>query len=376
YVPDASLSVPVANKLLSPQTKEQYIREVKADYHTLREKSEEKPKTLVSLDYARKHPFRIDWTDYTPPQPSFLGHRIVEIPLNKIIPYIHWQPFLAAWKFPVRYAAYLKQTDAKVWVDSFPKEEQAKVQEAIRLIDDAKEKLNEWSKNDSIQIQSVIGFYPATAADETLFIQDPQSSGSASTPFPLLRQQEQREDDTYKSLVDFIQPSGDYIGLFVTTVKQHSAHFSVECKEGCKHETDTYQNMLAQILRDRLAEASAEYLHEKVRTDYWGYAPNEVFTLEELFKEPYRGIRPASGYPSLPDLSFNFVIDKFLNMQLIGVNLTPNGAMDPTATVAGMYLAHPAAGYFYIGTPDEQQIKEYASKKGISVEETKKWLGL
>jgi 5-methyltetrahydrofolate--homocysteine methyltransferase len=132
---------------------------------------------------------------------------------------------------------------------------------------------------------------------------------------------------------------------------------------------------LEQILRDRLAEAATEYLHEMVRKTYWGYAPNESFTAEELQKAPFRGIRPASGYPSLPDISLNFFIDELLQMERIGVSLTPNGAIYPLASTAGLYLAHPQANYFYIGKIDDEQLTDYAHRKGIPVEEARKWLG-
>jgi 5-methyltetrahydrofolate--homocysteine methyltransferase len=189
----------------------------------------------------------------------------------------------------------------------------------------------------------------------------------------LLRQQEKRADDVYKSLADFICPSGDYAGLFIVTADNCSPAASCGC--GCSHEPNEYRDLLEQILRDRLAEAATEYLHEKVRKTYWGYAPDESFTPDELLKAPYRGIRPASGYPSLPDISLNFLIDDLLQMKQIGVSLTSNGAISPLASTAGMYLAHPESTYFYIGKIDDEQLEEYARKKDISIEDARKWLG-
>jgi 5-methyltetrahydrofolate--homocysteine methyltransferase len=365
HVPDASLAVPAANKLLNPQTKSGYIDQVKAGYHALREKNEEK-KELVSLDYARRHALQINWDAYTVPKPQIEGRLVIDsIPVKDLLPYIHWQPFLAAWKFPVKYAAYVKCNDdnRKTWIDSFPDDVKPKVKEAAHLLDDAQETLAHWSMNDSKQIKAIIGLYPVKTENESLLIE--------GKTIPLLRQQEKRADDIYKSLGDFICPSGDYLGLFVVT----AGNPALTCDCGHPHVQDEYKDLLEQILRDRLAEAATEYLHEKVRKTYWGYAPDESFTPEELLKAPYRGIRPASGYPSLPDISLNFLIDDLLQMQQIGVSLTPNGAICPLASTAGIYLAHPETDYFYIGKIDDEQLSDYAERKGIPVEEAQKWLG-
>jgi 5-methyltetrahydrofolate--homocysteine methyltransferase len=365
HVTDASLAVPAANKLLNSAVKEDYIRKIKADYHSLRENGG-KTTELVSLDYARKHPFRTDWTSYTVPKPNIEGSRVINpIPVKEVLPYLNWSAFLSVWKLPVKYAAILKQSDKAAWINTFPKEEQPKIEEAVQLMDDAQKTLETWSNNDSGFIKAIVGFYPVKAENETLFIE--------GRTIPLLRQQEKRTENVYKSLVDFIRPEGDYLGLFIVTAGDH-AH-SVHCDCGRPHEKDEYQSLLEQVLRDRLAEAATEYLHEKVRKTYWGYAPDESYTPQELPKAPYRGIRPASGYPSHPDISLNFLIDDLLKMERIGVNLTPNGAIYPLASTAGMYFAHPEAVYFYIGPIDDEQLQDYAERKGISTEEAKKWLG-
>ena len=147
------------------------------------------------------------------------------------------------------------------------------------------------------------------------------------------------------------------------------------CENAHLSNSDDYSEMLQQLLRDRLAEATSEYLHEQVLKTEWGYAPSESFTSDELLKANYQGIRPASGFPSLPDLSLNFILDEILDMEKIGIRLTPNGAMDPNASVAGIYLSHPQSHYFRIGKIDDEQLADYASRKGVSVEEIKKWLG-
>jgi 5-methyltetrahydrofolate--homocysteine methyltransferase len=364
HVTDASLAVPAANRLLNPSTKEDYIKKIKEDYLALRVSGGKKTE-LVSLDYARKHPYRIDWTSYLIPKPLTEGSRVIDsISVKAVVPYFNWAAFLSVWKFPVKYAAYIRNGDHKTaWVDTFPEDESLKIREAVQLMDDAKKILDGWSVNDPDLIKAIVGFYPVKVEKESLFIEGRE--------IPVLRQQEKKEDDIYKSLLDFIRPEGDYLGLFVVTAG-HQAHPDVcDCRSG----KDEYQNLLEQVLRDRLAEASTEYLHEQVRKTYWAYAPDESFTPEELLKAPYRGIRPASGYPSLPDISLNFLIDDLLKMDRIGVSLTPNGAIYPLASTAGMYFAHPEASYFYIGTIDEEQLNDYAARKGISIEEAKKWLG-
>jgi 5-methyltetrahydrofolate--homocysteine methyltransferase len=364
HVTDASLAVPAANRLLNPSTKEDYIKKIKEDYHALRVNGGKKTE-LVSLDYAREHPSRIDWTSYTVPKPLTEGSRVIDsIPVKAVVPYFNWAAFLSVWKFPVKYAAYIRNCDHKTaWIHTFPEDESPKIREAVQLMDDAKKILDDWSVNDPDLIKAIVGFYPVKVEKESLLIE--------GRKIPMLRQQEKKEDDIYKSLLDFIHPEGDYLGLFVVTAG-HQAHPDVcDCRSG----KDEYQNLLEQVLRDRLAEASTEYLHEQVRKTYWAYAPDESFTPAELLKAPYRGIRPASGYPSHPDISLNFLIDDLLKMDRIGVSLTPNGAIYPLASTAGMYFAHPEASYFYIGTIDEEQLSDYAARKGISIEEAKKWLG-
>jgi len=368
HVTDASQAVPVANKLLNPETKEKYIKEVKETYHFLRDKNENK-KELVSLTYAREHSLKINHTQNIP-IPHLKGAQVIDtISIKNILPYLNWSAFLAAWKFSVKYAASMKLKTGKEkenWLNSFSDVEKNKACEALKLINDAQNKLSEWSEKDPNWIKAIIGFYPAKVENESICVE--------GKTIPTLRQQEKREDDIYKSLVDFINPSGDYIGFFVVTAGTNKHQSNCQC--GCHDSDDAYQNMLEQILRDRLVEAATEYLHEKVRKEYWGYAPDESFTPEELSKAPYQGIRPASGYPIHPDISLNFFIDDLLKMEKIGVSLTPNGAIFPTASVAGMYIAHPDADYFYLGKIDEEQLTDYAQKRGISEEEAKKWLGI
>jgi 5-methyltetrahydrofolate--homocysteine methyltransferase len=373
HVMDASQAAPVVNKLLNASTKEKYAQEVKETYRSLREHTNPE-REYVSLDYARKHALKIDPEKYRTPVPNVQGAKVIDsISVKTVIPYINWPAFLSAWKFPVKYAAYFKQTtesEKDAWLHSFPENEKSKVQEACQLMNDAQNRLSVWNENDPGFLKAIIGFYPVTVENESLVIDGCREKKTV----PMLRQQEKREDDTYKSLADFIHPAGDYIGLFVITAGQTAHPSGCEC--GCRDTGDTYQNMLEQFLRDRLVEATGEYLHEQVRKNYWGYSPGESFTPGELLKAPYQGIRPASGYPVHPDISLNFVIDDLLEMKKIGVTLTPNGAIYPVSSVAGLYIAHPDSGYFFLGKIDEEQLADYAKRKGLSVEEAKKWLGM
>jgi cobalamin-dependent methionine synthase I len=190
------------------------------------------------------------------------------------------------------------------------------------------------------------------------------------TRFPCLRQQTKREGDFYLCLADFVRPRSqnikDKIGIFAT-----SADASMESL----FPGDAYRRMLVQTLADRLAEATAEKLHEQVRKEYWGYAPDEKLSIRQMHNEEFQGIRPAVGYPSLPDQSVNFILDELLDMAQIGINLTENGMMMPHASVSGLMLAHPASRYFSVGKIDEEQLTDYASRRGMPVEEMRRFLG-
>jgi 5-methyltetrahydrofolate--homocysteine methyltransferase len=371
HVGDASLAVPVANQLLNPQTQSAYIQSIKDNYKSLRE-NKKKPE-FVSLDYARKHGRKIDWTDYKPLKPSFLGTKIEQIPLKEVVPYIHWAPFVTAWKFPARYGKYaaLKTAEEKAnWLNGFSGEERQKVKEAVGLMNDAQNILNDLLAKETEKIGAIIGFYPVAVEGDMLIVGD--DSQFPLKKIPLLRQQEKREDDTYKSLSDYICPQGDYIGFFAITAGDRE---NMKCDCNVNHSSDdAYSEILEQILRDRLVEAASEYVHEKVRKQWWAYAPQENYETEALFKELYRGIRPACGYPSLPDISLNFTIDECLDMSQVGIQLTPNGAMYPKASVSGLYISHPDSEYFMIGKIDDEQLADYARMKGVSIEKTEKWL--
>ena len=374
HVKDASQAVPVSNKLLNPDTKQDFMQAIHTEYETLRENTGQKQETafgtsqLVSYNYARQHPFKIDWTNHQAFKPKFEGKKVIEhIPVKEVIPYINWIYFLTAWKFSAKYAnvAFLDGCDSckASWLSSFPEEERGKAAEAMQLVKDAKRMLEKWAADDVEYIKAIVGLYPVKVFEENLEI--------TGKTIPLLRQQEKNEADIYKSLADFFNPSGDYAGLFVVTAGHGIEYMLNKYKE----QGDTYNEILMQTLCDRLAEAATEYIHKKVRKEYWAYASDESLTKEEQFKAAYRGIRLASGYPSLPDISLNFTIDEVLGMEQIGVKITSNGAMYPSSSVAGLFISHPLSSYFTVGKIDEEQMADYAQRKGISIDDTKKWLG-
>lgn len=369
HVSDASQNPLIAAKLLHPQTRDQYIRELDEEYETLRATMREKKEEWVSLDFARSHKPVIDWSAYSPVIPNQPGvHQLAMIPIEEVIPYINWTYFFTAWKLNGRFAeiAQLHGCDScrASWLSSFAEEERDKASEAMQLYKDATRLLDQLIEMKAEYCKALYGFFEAQSERDTLYIGGEQ--------IPTLRQQTVKEKNVYQSLSDYVMPKSegriDYVGAFVVTGGAGAAYF----REKLEKEGDAYKAMLLQTLTDRLAEAMAEYLHEKVRKEYWGYAPDESLSLTELFKAHYQGIRPAIGYPSLPDQWLNFTIDKLLDMKRIGVQLTENGAMMPTASVSGLYIAHPDARYFLVGAIDEEQVKDYADRRHLSESEVRK----
>lgn len=371
HVLDASQNPLIAAKLLNPATHDAYVAELTQEQEALRVSMGQKQEELVSLTEARQHPVAIDWNAYTPVVPNQLGvHELPVVPVEELIPYIHWTFFFSAWKLTGRYAeiAQIHGCDScrAMWLAGFPEKERAKAAEAMQLYKDATRLLARLVAEKMACCKAIYGFFPAHSEGDTIHIGD--------YLLPTLRQQVKRPETVYKSLADFVMPAEehrtDYLGAFVVT-----AGIGLEqWMEQYQAEGDTYNAMLLQTLSDRLAEALAEYLHERVRKECWGYAPQEQLSVADLYKVKYQGIRPAIGYPSLPDQRLNETLDKLLDMQRIGVRLTENGAMYPTATVSGLYFAHPAAHYFMIGTIDEEQLRDYAARRGLTEEEARKLL--
>lgn len=371
HVLDASQNPIVASKMLNPDTHDAYVSQLYSEYEVLRESMSKKKEVLVSLEEARAHHQVIDWKKYQPVVPAQKGVQVIPyIPLEEVIPYIHWTFFFSAWKLNGRFSeiTQIHGCDAcrASWLANFPEEDRPKAAEAMQLYKDAVKLLDRLVEMKAEYCRAVYGFFSSFSEGDTIKMGD--------ITLPLLRQQAKKEENIYKSLADYVMPVSegrtDYVGAFVVTAGAGMESL----KEKLEAEGDTYNSMLLQTLTDRLAEAVAEYLHEKVRKEYWGYAPDESLSIPDLYRVKYQGIRPAIGYPSLPDQLLNFTLDNLLNMSEIGVKLTENGAMYPTATVSGIYIAHPDSQYFMIGSIDEEQMKEYACRRNLSESEARKLL--
>lgn len=287
---------------------------------------------------------------------------VITYKVHEVAEYINWVYFFHAWGFSPRYASVASVCDCvscqSGWIFGFPYEERIKAQEAVQLFMEAQKVLKELDKLTCVR--AMYRLCKANSEGDNLLI-----DGSV---FPMLRQQKVQEPGQPNlCLSDFIRPlsSGipDTIGLFATTVHEPSSK-----------EADAYKQLLIQTLADRLAEAGAEKLHLYVRREAWGYAPDEDLTIEQLHKEEFQGIRPAVGYPSLPDQSVNFLIDQLLDMQQIGITLTENGAMNPHASVSGLMFAHPQSRYFSIGKIGEDQFQDYVRRRGLPEERMRQFL--
>lgn len=284
--------------------------------------------------------------------------------IHEVTPYINWIYFFHAWGFQPRFAtiANIHSCDAchASWLTTFPEEERGKAAEAMQLFKEAHRMLNQL--DETFRVYAIFRLCQANADGDNLLLD--------GTPLPLLRQQTPHPDGSpFLCLSDFVRPlsSGipDTVGIFAAS-----------CDGGIEllYKNDPYKRMLVQTLADRLAEAATEKMHEYVRKVTWGYAKDENLSIPELLKEKFQGIRPAVGYPSLPDQSVNFLLNQLLHMEQIGVRLTENGAMRPHATVCGLMLAHPASRYFAVGKIGNDQLEDYARRRGMSVAKMKKFL--
>lgn len=371
HVLDASQNPLIAAKLLNPDTRDVYIDQLNREYEELRASMEKKKERLLSLEEARMSSPKIDWAAYKPVVPAQSGVQVIScLPLKEIILYIHWTFFFSAWKLSGRFSEIAQLHDCEAcrasWLSGFPEAIREKAKEAMQLYKDAVKLLERLIEMKVEYCKAVYGFFPANSDGDNIRIGD--------VLLPVLRQQTKKEEKICKSLADYVMPLSegrtDYVGAFVVTAGVGAESL----KEQFEQEGDTYSSMLLQTLTDRLAEAAAEYLHEKVRKEYWGYAPDESLSISDLYKVKYQGIRPAVGYPSLPDQLLNFTVDRLLDMSQIGVTLTENGAMYPTATVSGIYIAHPDSQYFMIGPIDDVQLRDYAARRNLSEADVKKLL--
>ncbi|MEK0416118.1 MAG: hypothetical protein RI949_124 [Pseudomonadota bacterium] len=367
YVPDASRSVAVCSDLLSDERAARYIAELNADYARVREQHAQKKVTpLVSLAAARANKTPIDWSAYTPPVPKFLGRRVFRNQdLVELAQYIDWGPFFQTWDLAGPFPAILR--DEVVGA------------EATRVFSDGKRLLQRLIEGRWLQAHGVMGFWPAnTVDDDTIEIYASDSRDEVLMRWSPLRMQTERPvidgvRRPNRSLADFIAPRGvraDYIGMFAVT-----AGVGVDKKERqFLADHDDYSAIMLKALADRLAEAFAEYLHLRVRTDLWGYAADEALSAEQLIAEAYRGIRPAPGYPACPDHHTKQDMFRVLEAQDIGMALTESLAMTPAASVSGYYLSHPQAAYFNVGRIGDDQLAAWAQRCAMSAEDARRAL--
>jgi len=366
YVNDASRAVGVVSSLLSPEQRGDYVTQVREEYVKVaaRHAQSEAEKQRLPLAKARENAFRPDWAGYTPPKPSFLGTRVFETyDLNELAKYIDWTPFFQTWELKGRFPAILEDPDQGA--------------AARQLWDDAQAMLKEVLQKNWFRPKAVIGFWPANAVGDDIRLFTDESRKQELATFYTLRQQlTKRDGRPNMALSDFVAPldSGkpDYVGGFVVTAGLEENAIA----ERFERNNDDYSSILVKALADRFAEAFAEALHERVRKEFWGYAPHENFSGEELVHEPYDGIRPAPGYPAQPDHTEKTTLFNLLNAkQRIGVTLTESYAMWPGSSVSGIYMSHPESYYFGVAKVERDQVEDYSNRKGMAIREVERWLG-
>ena len=362
HVNDASRAVTVVGDLLNKKTKNEYVAKLKKDYDEFREKflKRGKTKTYLSLNEARANKYKVDWKTTPIVKPKELGVQILQqLSLKDLMPFFDWSPFFRSWDLHGRFPDIL--TDEVVG------------EQASQLYEDAQEMLKEIIAKQSLKAKGIFGLFEANSInDDDISI---QKKGKEIAVFRTLRQQlKKRAGIPNIALSDFIAPKEtgivDYMGVFSVAV------FGVEELAGYyKEKEDDYNAIMVQAIADRFAESFAEYLHKKVRTKHWGYAASEILTNEELIKEGYKGIRPAPGYPACPDHLEKITIWELLEVEKsIGVTLTESMAMWPAAAVSGYYFGNEDSKYFGLGKFTDDQVTDFAERKGITKESARKWL--
>jgi 5-methyltetrahydrofolate--homocysteine methyltransferase len=359
HVLDASKSVPVATKLISSE-KATFGQAVKDKNEDIRKayanRSQKAP--IISLEEARKNALEIDWSKYQPKKPNEIGIEVTEnIPIHVVRPFIDWSPFFNSWE--------LKGTFPKIF------DHPQYGDEAKKLFDDANLLLDQLEKDRILSVHAISGVFPCKKEHEHVHLYVKEDCKTKIGQLHFLRQQTQMQTPLKnKCLTDYLHPEGDYIGLFAVT-----AGIDIETYiEQYQKENDDYKDILIKAVADRLAEATAEWLHQEVRMHQWGYS-DEVLSNDDLIAEKYQGIRPAPGYAACPDHSEKQTIWNILNVsENIGISLTENFAMFPTASVSGYYFAHPESKYFGIGRIGQDQIEQLAALKGIDIQTATKYL--
>jgi 5-methyltetrahydrofolate--homocysteine methyltransferase len=364
YVPDASRSVPAVQGLLS-EGRDAYLAQVRADYEKIRAQHRQKsgPGPLHPIKEARRLGFKTDWTTYQPPAPSKPGLTVLrEYPLAELVDYIDWSPFFQAWELSGAYPRILE--DPVVGA------------EARKLLGEGREMLERIVREEWIEANGVFGLYPAAQvnADDIEIYADSTRRATLMTWHNLRQQNHKPEGRANLCLADFVAPKSsgvaDWIGAFAVCaggIEQRVRAFEAS--------HDDYSAIMLKVLADRLAEAFAERLHERVRCEFWGYAPGESLSKAELIGEAYRGIRPAPGYPACPDHTAKAGLFALLDAERsAGMRLTESFAMLPASSVAGFYLSHPDAGYFAVGKIGRDQVEDFARRTGMALQDAERWL--
>jgi 5-methyltetrahydrofolate--homocysteine methyltransferase len=362
HVNDASRAVTVATSLLQTDMKDEYEFHLRTEYDKLRQGylNRSREKKYLSLEEARRNKKHLDWSAYTPAQPNFTGTQVIYVDPAALTDYIDWTPFFSSWELYGKYPAIL--------------EDEVVGEQAVSLFADAQSMLKQIIDGQWISARAVLGIFAANQInDDDIEVRD--DAGQTLATFLTLRQQSQKTAGAPNmALADFIAPKTagtDYIGCFCVT----AGHGVEEKVAEFEKNLDDYSAILLKALADRLAEAFAEYLHERVRKEIWGFAPDESLCNHELIGESYQGIRPAPGYPACPDHLEKPTIWKLLNVEEnIGVKLTDSMAMWPASSVSGYYFAHPESRYFGLGKIQADQIADYAKRRNITNEAARKWL--
>ncbi len=366
YVPDASRAVSVASSLLSAGQGPAYAAQIKKDYAEARERrlAQQQERKLIALAEARANAFASDWGLVKPVSPKRLGVQAFDdYPLEELVDYIDWSPFFQTWEMKGRYPQILQDEKAGA--------------EATKLFNEARAMLQRIVAEQWLTARAVIGLFPAAreGADDVVVFSDESRQEVAAHLHFIRQQMEKKGKEGNLCLADFIAPAGsgvmDYIGAFAVTtgigIEKKLAEF--------KADHDDHSSILLQSLADRLAEAFAERMHQRVRQEFWGYAPDEQLSNEELIGERYQGIRPAAGYPAAPDHTEKALLWELLDAERnTGIRLTESYAMHPGASVSGLYFSHPQARYFGTGKIGRDQLEDYARRKGMAVEEAERWL--
>jgi 5-methyltetrahydrofolate--homocysteine methyltransferase len=377
------------------QTKEEIFDEIKAQYAQLRidHASRQKDKNFIPIEKARENHVKIDWSNYKVTKPKFLGTKVFEdYDLAEIAKYIDWTPFFQTWQLSGKYP--------KIFDD------ETVGKEAKKLYDDAQAMLKKVIAEKSLQAKAVVGFYPANSVGDDIVLHKFESyqynaagqgalkntgyrilsetgvsdngdlieNASLATLHHLRQQNLKAQNLPNLCLSDYIAPNElgieDYIGAFAVT-----AGLGIEpLLEQYEKDHDDYHSIMLKSIADRLAEAFTELMHERVRTEFWGYVSNETFSNEELIAEKYQGVRPAPGYPACPDHTEKTALFELLQADRIGIELTESFAMYPASSVSGWYFAHPESKYFTIGKIAKDQVVDYAKRKNMPLEEIEKWL--